>query len=66
MKQYIVGQGPDCCEKGNIHITLQAKNFVFSSDFTGWGLSVNSRSSQEVEQIFYCPFCGKKLEEIND
>ncbi len=68
MKQFIVGQVPDCCEQGNVYITLQAKNFARTyhrNNFAGWGLSVDySCDSQMIEQAFYCPFCGKKLEVI--
>ncbi len=60
------GEQPKCCDKGNEHIRWHIKLDV-GWGFTGWGMCVGYFDGKlEYEQIGYCPFCGKKLDWVDE
>jgi len=59
---------PSCCHKGDQYISWrvdeESDNYKI---FTGWGVIIGYyKGNGTGELIFYCPFCGKKLEVTDD
>ncbi len=59
---------PNCCERGNEFISWYINRpDDYGKLFTGWGMMVDYKwEDAEIAEISYCPFCGKKLDVIND
>lgn len=66
--KYIEDDLPNCCERGDEYISWrvdgESNNYKI---FTGWAIITGYyKGNNTRELIFYCPFCDKKLEVIDD
>lgn len=57
------GASPNCCENGNAAITFKAaEGHSDTEGFAAWTIPFHIGEICHTE-IFYCPFCGRRISE---